>query len=187
MKSAFQSRSPTPKVEPIHLSCEHSLPPWVCISRKLESGAQAQHWTLILWRRTWLSFLVFVFVLFCKDLFIGKAELEREKGEDMGRTSWLGRLSLLPVVPASHMSNSLSPGCSTSHPALCYHAWGGGNSRRWLKYVDPCTHLRDLDEAPGSQLWTRKALAFAAIWEVNQRMESCLSLSLCDTIFQMNE
>lgn len=43
----------------------------------------------------------------------------------------------------------------------------------------PVTHMEDVDEAPGSCLWSGPTLAVAAIWEVTQQVEDLfLFLSL---------
>ncbi|XP_069931098.1 acyl-protein thioesterase 1 isoform X3 [Oryctolagus cuniculus] len=57
-------------------------------------------------------------------------------------------------------------------------AWG--SSRRWSKCLGPCTHVGDLEEAPGSWFQIGSALEVVALLGVNQRMED---LSLCLSFF----
>lgn len=60
-----------------------------------------------------------------------------------------------------------------------YCAWEG--SRRWPNKSLAPTHFGNLDAVPGSWLWASPARAAAAIWGVNQHMESfpvCSSLSV---------
>ncbi|XP_051688083.1 protein archease isoform X2 [Oryctolagus cuniculus] len=62
----------------------------------------------------------------------------------------------------------------SKHPQLSAMVWE--SSRRWPKSLGPCTHVGDLEEAPGSWLRIDTALAVAVNWGVNQWMEY-LSLS----------
>ena len=66
------------------------------------------------------------------------------------------------------------------------------SSGRWAKCLGPCTHVGDLEEAPGSWLQIDLAPAVAAIWGVNQQMKDpppslFLSASLCNFVFQLNK
>ncbi|XP_069922055.1 D-dopachrome decarboxylase isoform X1 [Oryctolagus cuniculus] len=54
----------------------------------------------------------------------------------------------------------------------------GQDSRRWPKSLGSCTHVGDLEEAPGSWLRISSARAITVIWEVNQRNGRPLSLPL---------
>nr|XP_051688494.1 acyl-protein thioesterase 1 isoform X5 [Oryctolagus cuniculus] len=65
-----------------------------------------------------------------------------------------------------------------SFPQLSAIAWG--SSRRWSKCLSPCTHVGDLEEAPGSWFQIGSALEVVALLGVNQRMED---LSLCLSFF----
>lgn len=91
--------------------------------------------------------------------------------------------NLLPVEPAYHIGTGSIPSYYTSDPALCLpngNAAQGGSS-----LLDPCTHVRDLEEAPGSHLQSRTALAIAAVWKVKRWMEDFLSLSSSNSDFQV--
>lgn len=65
--------------------------------------------------------------------------------------------------------------------------WGGRG--RWPKDLSPCDPCRTPDGAPGSWLQAGSALLVAAIWGAKQEMEdlSCLSFSLCNSVFQLNK
>lgn len=71
-----------------------------------------------------------------------------------------------------HRSGS-SAGCFISDPAPAWES-----SRGWPKYLSPCTHMGNLQDAPGSLLQTNTVTAFAAIWGVIQQMEDLSSVSL---------
>ena len=69
--------------------------------------------------------------------------------------------------------------------AMTWESSGG-----WPKSLEPCTHMGDLEEAPGSWFQVGAAPAIAAIWGVKQRMEDLslsVSTSLCNSAFQINK
>lgn len=53
-------------------------------------------------------------------------------------------------VPGFYTSTSSCPSCFTSNSAPCL--WPAKSSRRRPKVLRPCTHLRDLEEAPSFRL-----------------------------------
>ena len=77
-----------------------------------------------------------------------------------GQWCGLAAKALHFYAPGSHMGTGSSPGTSTSHPAPCLCP--GESSGGWAKTLGPCTHVGELEEAPGSWLWTSSVLAVAA-------------------------
>lgn len=75
-----------------------------------------------------------------------------------------------PTMPASQMSSSLSPNCSTSAstPIMCL-------GRQW-KIVQVLGLLTACGRpgVPGSLLWLGPAPAIVAMWDMNQYMEDLL-------------
>ena len=79
-----------------------------------------------------------------------------------------------PSVPASHMATDSNQVLAA--PLLIQLSGVVWKSRRWLKPLGLCTHVRDPEEAAGYWFRIGPAQAIMAIWGVNQWMEN-LSIS----------
>lgn len=65
---------------------------------------------------------------------------------EQGPVLWLNRLIFHLQALASHTDTGSCLGCCTSDPTSCFMTWEG--NREWPTVWVPCTHMRNLEEAP---------------------------------------
>ena len=73
----------------------------------------------------------------------------RQKGKKIKIYSLVAKVLTLYAL-GSYVGAGLYPDCSTSLPAPCF--WLGKSNQGWPKALGPCSHMGDMEEAPGSCL-----------------------------------